>query len=84
MDRATFGINNPWMEPHTLVRWEDHPDQLFNRPISVLVHPLVEALGTDEGDAYDQPARPWAKAVVWLDSRVEDKLDSRRGNIRLS
>jgi hypothetical protein len=69
MDRQNFAVDNPYMEPHPLVRYDDHQDQLFGRPISVVVHPIVKAFGTDEGDAYDQPGRVWAKAVVWLDSR---------------
>jgi hypothetical protein len=69
MDRPKFAVDDPYIEPHASVRYDDHQDQLFDRPISVVVHPIVEAFGTDEGDAYDQPGRVWAKAVVWLDSR---------------
>ncbi len=74
---AIFKLDNPWMEPHTLVRYDDHPDQLVGRPFTVVVHPIVEAFGTDDGEGYDQNGRVWAKAVVWLDSRVDSRVDRR-------
>jgi len=64
----TFNINNPRMEPHTLVRYDDHEDQLLGKPITVLVHPLVEVYGTDEGEDYNK-SRIWVPGEVWLDSR---------------
>jgi hypothetical protein len=70
---ASFVLDNPWMEPHTLVRYDDHPDQLSGRLFTVVVHPIVEAFGTDKGEGYDQKGRVWAKAVVWLDSRMDTR-----------
>lgn len=70
---AAFALDNPYMEPHTLVRYDDHADHLFGRPFTVVVHPIVEAFGTDEGEGYDQKGRVWAKAVVWLDSRIDSR-----------
>jgi len=70
---AAFALESPYMEPHTLVRYDDHPDQLFGRPFTVVVHPIVEAFGTDEGEGYGENGRVWAKAVVWLDSRIDSR-----------
>lgn len=62
-----FDIDHPSLLPHTLVRYHDHSDQLKGRPITVFVHPLLEAYGTDEAKDYDK-GRVWAPAEVWLDS----------------
>jgi hypothetical protein len=67
MNGPDFNIDSPYMEPHTMVRWDRHEDQLFGHPILVVVHPIVEAYGTDEAEDYDR-GRVWAKAVVWLES----------------
>ena len=34
----------------------------------MVIHPLIMAYGTDEGEAYDQH-RAWMPAEVWLPSR---------------
>ena len=62
-----FNIDDPSLVPHMLVRYDDHSDQLKGRPITVFVHPLLEAYGTDEAKDYDK-GRVWAPAEAWLDS----------------
>jgi hypothetical protein len=64
----TFNIDDPRLVPHTLVRYDEHEDQLRGRPITVVVHPLLEVCGTDEAENYGY-ARVWAPAEVWLDSK---------------
>jgi len=68
MDHPTFNIENPYLVPHTLVRYDDHDDMLRNKPITMFVHPLLQVYGTDEAKDYDK-GRLWAPAEVWLDSR---------------
>jgi hypothetical protein len=68
MGHPTFDIDDPCLVPHTLVRHDEHDDQLRDRPITVIVHPLVEVFGTDEAKDYDK-GRVWAPAEVWLDSQ---------------
>ncbi|RAL64444.1 hypothetical protein DID88_001920 [Monilinia fructigena] len=53
--------------PHSSVDFESHEDQLVGKAISIMVHPLLEAYGSDEGKDYDQ-GRVWAPAEVWLNS----------------
>jgi hypothetical protein len=55
------------------VRYDDHADHLFGRPFTVVVRPIMKAFGTEEGEGYDQKGRVWAKAVVWLDSRIDSR-----------
>ena len=55
--------------PHNLVKYEDNEDQLKDRPISIFVHPLLRAYGTNDGKNYDQ-GRVWAPAEVWFDSSI--------------
>jgi hypothetical protein len=64
-----FDAECPFFDPDTLMRHEDHEDQLKDRPVTVLVHPLLKVAGTDEAKEYDQE-RVWAKGVVWLDSKM--------------
>ena len=66
--RPTFNIDDPRLVPHTLVRYDEHGDQLRGKPITVIVHPLLEVYGTDEAENYGD-ARVWAPAEVWLDSK---------------
>ncbi len=63
-----FNVDDERLAPHTLVRYEKHEDQLKSRPITVVVHPVLEVCGTDEAEDYDK-TRVWARAEVWLDSR---------------
>jgi hypothetical protein len=55
----------------TLVNYvDDMQDQLNGRPIVVMVHPVLQVYGTDQGEDYHM-ARVWAKGVVCLDSKVQ-------------
>jgi hypothetical protein len=69
LSRPTFDPDNPCLVPHTLVRYDDHEDMLRNKPITVIVHPLLQVYGTDEAKDYNE-GRVWAPAEVWLDSRL--------------
>ncbi|TVY15150.1 hypothetical protein LARI1_G006419 [Lachnellula arida] len=64
-----FDAESPFFDPDTLMRYEDHEGQLKDRPVTVLVHPLLQVAGTDEAKDYDEK-RVWAKGVVWLDSKM--------------
>jgi hypothetical protein len=68
MGHPTFDVDNPYLVPHNLVRYDDHDDQLRNKPITVIVHPLLQVYGTDEAKDYDK-GRVWVPAEVWLDSK---------------
>ncbi|KAF4626852.1 hypothetical protein G7Y89_g11302 [Cudoniella acicularis] len=54
VEQPGFDAKCPFFEPDTLMRHEDHEDQLKDRPVTVLVHPLLEVAGTDEANDYDQ------------------------------
>jgi hypothetical protein len=69
IEQLSFNAESPVFDPDTLMRHEDHEDQLKDRPVTVLVHPLLEVAGTDEAKDYDQE-RVWVKGVVWLDSKM--------------
>jgi hypothetical protein len=69
IEQPVFDAESPYFEPDNLMRHDDHEDQLKNRPVTVLVHPLLFVGGTDEAKDYDQE-RVWAKGIVWLDSRT--------------
>jgi hypothetical protein len=69
LEQPDFDAESPFFEPDALVRHEDHDDQLKDRPVTVMVHPLVKIAGTDEAKDYDQE-RVWIKGVVWLDSKM--------------
>jgi len=71
LKNSTFNIENPRLLPHTLVKYDDHEDKLKGRPITVIVHPLLEVYGTDEAENYEN-ARVWMAAEVWLDSKVAE------------
>ncbi|KAB8303125.1 hypothetical protein EYC80_004576 [Monilinia laxa] len=62
-----FHPDDKHMIPHSSVDYESHEDQLVGKVISIMVHTLLEAYGSDEGKVYDQ-GRVWAPAEVWLDS----------------
>ncbi|PQE32768.1 kinesin heavy chain protein [Rutstroemia sp. NJR-2017a WRK4] len=68
MGRPVFHPDSKELVPHSSVNFEEHEDQLEGRPITILVHPLLKAYGTDEAKDYDRD-RVWAPAEVWLDSR---------------
>jgi len=68
LNHPVFDVNDPRLVPHTLVQPDEHEDQLKGRPITVMVHPLLEAYGTDDAEDYDT-GRVWARAEVWLDSK---------------
>lgn len=68
MGVPTFSIDNPQTVPHSLLRYDEHEDQLEGRPITVIVHPLIQVYGTDAAENYDS-GRVWARAEVWLDSK---------------
>jgi hypothetical protein len=69
LEQQEFDAESPFFDPDALVRYEDHEDELKDRPVTVMVHPLVKVAGTDEAKYYDQE-RIWAKGVVWLDSKI--------------
>jgi hypothetical protein len=69
IEQQGFDAESPFFDPDALVRFEDHDDQLKDRPVTVMVHPLVQVAGTDEAKDYDHE-RVWAKGVVWLDSNM--------------
>ncbi len=69
LEQPEFDAESPFFDPDDLVRCEDHDDQLKDRPVTVMVHPLVQVAGTDEAKDYDKE-RVWAKGVVWLDSKT--------------
>jgi hypothetical protein len=49
MGRPTFDPKSPEQEPHPSVKHdESDDDHLAGRPITVIVHPLLEAYGTNE------------------------------------
>jgi hypothetical protein len=66
--KLTFDADNEYLKSHSLVRHEDHEDQLKGKPITLIVHPLLMVFGTDEGKEYDS-GRIWASGEVWLDSK---------------
>jgi len=55
--------------PHTSVKFEQFEDKLKNRPITLIVHPLLQLYGTNDAKDYHQGS-VWAPAEVWLDSRM--------------
>jgi hypothetical protein len=68
LGRPNFDADNEYLTPHSLVRYDDHEDQLKGKPITLIVHPLIQAFGTNEGKDYGS-GRIWACAEVWLDSK---------------
>ena len=70
IERLGFDAECPKFDPDHLMRHEDHEDQLKDRPVTVLVHPLLEVAGTDEAKDYNHE-QVWAKGVVWLNSKME-------------
>jgi hypothetical protein len=68
MDRPIFDVENAYLVLHPLVHPENHKDELKGRPITLIVHPLLQVYGTDEARDYDE-GRVWIPAEVWLDSK---------------
>ena len=54
--------------PHSSVKFDQFEDLLEGRPISLIVHPLLQLYGTNDAKDYDRGS-VWAPAEVWLDSR---------------
>lgn len=65
LKNETFSIDSAVMEVHPLVHLDEAPARVNERPITMVVNPLVQVWGTDEAEGYEQ-CRVWAKAVVWL------------------
>jgi len=67
MCNPTFDVESSYLVPHPLVRYENYEALLKGKPITVIVHLLVQVHGTNESNDYD---KKWvcAPAVVWLDS----------------
>ncbi|KAH6672242.1 hypothetical protein B0J14DRAFT_701332 [Halenospora varia] len=76
LEHPAFDIDDPRLAPHTLVQYDEHEDQLRGRPITVVVHPLLEVYGTDEAENYGD-ARVWVPAEVWLDSKQSEASELR-------
>jgi hypothetical protein len=70
LKNTTFDVENPNLVPHTLVRPDEHEDQLKGKPITLFVHPLLRVYGTDEAKDYDK-GRVWAPAEVWFDTQID-------------
>jgi hypothetical protein len=63
-----FDIADLQMKPYPLVRYKNHPNWLKDEPVTLIVHPLLEIYGTDEGEDYDNNPRILMPAEVWLES----------------
>ncbi|KAE9364640.1 hypothetical protein N431DRAFT_497102 [Stipitochalara longipes BDJ] len=68
MGPRTFDAKSKYLKPHPLVNYDDHDDKLKGKPITLIVHPLIQAFGTGDGKDYNK-GRIWASAEVWLDSK---------------
>jgi hypothetical protein len=53
------------LEPHPLFHPEDHEDELRDRFITMVLHPMLQGYTEDEKEALMAPA------VVWFDSKEE-------------
>ena len=69
LKRKPFDADSKYLTPHSLVRYDDYEDQLKGKPITLIVHPLLLAFGTGEGEDRDS-RKIWASAEVWLDSKL--------------
>jgi hypothetical protein len=70
MNPLRFDGESKFFQPDTLMKYDDHQDQLKGNLVTILVHPLVQVAGTDEAKDFDQ-MRVWAKGIVWLDGKKE-------------
>ncbi|KFY69893.1 hypothetical protein V499_09645 [Pseudogymnoascus sp. VKM F-103] len=68
MGSPTFDVDDSRFKPHTMVHPDDHDDKLKGRNITLIVHPLLQVYGTDEGKDYDN-MRVWVPAEAWFDTR---------------
>jgi len=68
MQSSTFDAEDSRLKPHTMVHPDDHDDKLKGRQITLIVNPLLQVYGTDEGRDYDN-ARVWVPAEVWFDTK---------------
>lgn len=64
----TFDVEDSRFEAHTMVHPDDHDDKLKGRKITLIVHPLLEVYGTDEGKDYDH-VRVWVPAEAWFNTK---------------
>jgi hypothetical protein len=78
MGPITFDADNALMALHPSVRVDDHRGQLKGQPVTLIVHPLLEVVGTDEGEDFDQEPRVLILAEVWLDSNLPAGARRRR------
>lgn len=60
-----FSTTDPGMVHHALVKYNESEEELNGRPLRLVVHPLLQVWGTDDGDNYDKN-RVWMPAEVWL------------------
>jgi hypothetical protein len=68
LGRLAFNPESKDLIPHSSVKFEQFEDLLEGRPISLIVHPLLQLYGTNDAKDYDRGS-VWAPAEVWLDSR---------------
>jgi hypothetical protein len=68
LGRLAFDPESKDLIPHSSVKYDQFEDQLEGRPISLIVHPLLQLFGTNDAKDYDRGS-VWAPAEVWLDSR---------------
>jgi len=68
LHQPTFDPESKDLIPHSSVKFDQFEDQLEGRPITLIVHPLLQLYGTNDAKNYDQGS-VWAPAEVWLDSR---------------
>ena len=68
LGRLAFNPESEDLIPHSSVKLEQFEDLLKGRPISLIVHPLLQLYGTNDAKDYDRGS-VWAPAEVWLDSR---------------
>ena len=68
MGSPTFDVDDSRFKPHNMVHPDDHGDKLKGRHITLVVHPLLQVYGTDQGRDYDK-VRVWAPAEAWFDTK---------------
>jgi hypothetical protein len=64
----TFDVDDSRFKAHTMVHPDDYDDKLKGRQITLIIQPLLQVYGTDEGRDYDN-ARVWVPAEVWFDTK---------------
>jgi hypothetical protein len=68
MGTPTFDVEDSRFKPHTMVHPDDYNDKLKGRNITLIVHPLLQVYGTDEGKDYDSE-RVWVPAEAWFNTK---------------